>query len=299
MKNDKIAIILVNYNGFADTRECVESILKIKTLYNYHIIVVDNASSNRNTETDTIDYLKQHATYLEADDNLGFSSGNNIGIQYAMKNGYDYVLLLNNDTIVTENFLDELMQSYMDHPNCGLAIGKILYYDNPDTLWYAGGFIKRSIGKVIQRGNEVKDKGQYENNEEVTFVTGCMMLISSEVIKNVGLLDEDFFLYSEDLEYCLRVMKHGYKMYYYPSSVIYHKVGASTGNVKVSENTQYYMIRNDYKAFFKYQTGVQKTTSVIYNTLRYTKYIIQKRFTIKIVLEAYCDLIAGKTGKRR
>lgn len=294
----KVAIILVNYNGYSDTKACVESLQKIKVGKEllYSIIVVDNGSSQRDEEC--IEYLKNNTIFLEVNENMGFSGGNNIGIKYAIEKEYTHVLLLNNDTVVQDDFLDKLMKCVCTTTNMGAAIGKIYYYDEPDTLWYAGGSVDYNIGMVWQHGNGKKDIGQYDKECEVGFVTGCMMLIPIEVIKKIGMLEEDFFLYAEDLEYSLRIHANGFKMYYFPESIIYHKVGASSGREEISMNTQYYMVRNIYKAFFKYQTGIQKIKSFIYNFLRHIKYILTRKYKFKIVLEAYKDVFTNKMGKR-
>ena len=294
----KVAIIIVNYNGYLDTKACVESIQKIKVEKGllYSIIVVDNGSSQQDEKC--IEYLKNNTIFLEVNENKGFSGGNNIGIRYAIEKDYTHVLLLNNDTIVEVDFLDKLMKCVLTRTNVGAAIGKIYYYDEPDILWYAGGSVDYNIGMVWQHGNGKKDMGQYDKEYEVGFVTGCMMLIPIEVIKKIGVLEEDFFLYAEDLEYSLRIHANGFKMYYFPEAVIYHKVGASSGREEISMNTQYYMVRNIYKAFFKYQTCTQRVKSVAYNFLRHIKYILNGKYKFKIVLEAYRDIILGKTGKR-
>ena len=285
----KVAIILVNFNTFSDTRQCVESLQKAyRNAANFDVIVVDNASTKKNIEIET--FLKENTIY--------FSGGNNVGIRYAMKHDYDYILLLNNDTIVERDFLDKLIVGIEDKEDVGAVIGKIYYDYDHSILWYAGGSVNMKKGIVCQRGFGEKDRGQYDTTEEVYFITGCMMLIPVEVIKKVGLLDDSFFLYAEDLEYSLRLMKKGYKLYYVPNSIIYHKVGASSGRETVSSNTQYYMIRNQLYCMGTYQRGVYRLIGLGYNTLRYLKYIIQKRYSLKIVIEAYLDYFMGKVGKR-
>lgn len=295
MKLD-VAIVLVNYNGYRDTIACIESLQNIETKMHYEVIVVDNGSTNRDEEA--ISYIKEHAVYLDTGFNSGFSGGNNVGINYALEHGAEFVLLLNNDTVVTANFLDKLMEGVEQYSKLGALIGKIYYFDEPNVLWYAGGSVDYLKGKVSQHGMGKDDVGQYDASKEVGFVTGCMMLIPASVIRKIGVLDERFFLYAEDLEYSLRISKYGYKMYYNPNSVIYHKVGASSGREEVSDNTQYYMVRNVFKAFFMYESLSQRIMNFTYNTLRYTKYILQKRYKLSVVYEAYHDLMAGKMGKR-
>lgn len=293
----RVAIVIVNYNTFLDTRECVESLKKAsRQVADFTVVVVDNASTQVDPEHEA--FLQVNTIYLRNQENKGFSGGNNIGIKYAIEQGYDYVLLLNNDTVVEPDFLDELVTRAENKGEFGIAIGKIYYDSDRSRLWYAGGTVNMKLGMVYQRGFNELDVGQWDTEEEVQFVTGCMMLIPVDVIRKVGLLEESFFLYAEDLEYSLRMTQNGYKMYYIPSSVIYHKVGASSGRENVSSNTQYYMVRNQLYCMRSYQKGFYGKVGLCYNTLRYIKYILQKRYSLKVVIEAYLDCFKGKVGKR-
>lgn len=293
----RVAIVIVNYNTFLDTKECVESLKKVsRQVADFTVIVVDNASTKMDPEREA--FLQINTIYLRTQENKGFSGGNNIGIKYAVEHEYDYVLLLNNDTLVEPDFLDVLVTRAENKGEFGIAIGKIYYASDRLRLWYAGGTVNMKLGMVYQRGFNELDVGQWDIEEEVQFVTGCMMLIPVNVIRKVGLLEESFFLYAEDLEYSLRMSKNEYKMYYIPSSVIYHKVGASSGRENVSSNTQYYMIRNQLYCMRSYQKGFYGKVGLYYNTLRYIKYILQKRYSLKVVVEAYLDCFRGKVGKR-
>lgn len=291
----RVAIILVNYNTFEDTKECVLSLLKIEEMNNCQIVVVDNCSTN--LDDDAIEFIRKNTVYLQSKENIGFSGGNNIGIRWALSNKYDYVLLLNNDTIVKSNFLKELFDGIKNKSNVGAAIGKIYYYHDKNLLWYAGGRTDYNIGMVYQIGYEEQDVGQYDVQQEAQFATGCMMLIPCKVIKEIGFLEESFFLYAEDLEYSLRLQKKGYSIYYIPSSVIYHKVGSSSGKINVSFKTQYYNVRNTIRCFNMYQNFLQKLLTIIYQTLRYSKYIVLRRYDPRAVFLAYKDLLMKNTGK--
>lgn len=231
-----VFIILVNYKGVEHTIECIKSLQQI-TYSNYRIIVVDNCS-----EDNSLEKLKEFqavVVLIKNRTNNGFAGGNNLGIKYAMQNEADYVLLLNNDTIVEPDFLDELVKK--TSTDIGINIGKILSYYDRGMLWYAGGKINWLKGCTDVNGFE-RDNGQYDKEENVTFASGCCMLISKNVISKVGILKEDYFLYFEDTDYCARVLKNGYKILYSPRSVIYHKESIST--VKGSFNYVYYFIRN-------------------------------------------------------
>lgn len=223
----KVSIILLNYRGVKDTLECVESLERID-YENYEIIVVDNHSEDGSYEILKEKIGGRHIL-IEAPDNGGFAKGNNIGIDYAINNGADFVLLLNNDTLVIENFLSEMIGCSERHSDAGIVGCKILYNSQRDTIWYGGGEIdlKRFYGYHYGEGQ--KDSAIYNEEKEISFTTGCVMLLPRETILKAGKLPEEYFMYYEDVDYCLRVQRAGYKIYYCPSAAVYHKVSASTG----------------------------------------------------------------------
>ncbi|HHD2736346.1 TPA: glycosyltransferase family 2 protein [Clostridium perfringens] len=233
-----VYIILLNYNGANDTIECINSIENIK-YKNYKIIIVDNNSTDNSLEI-LMKYIGNKHKIISSNKNNGFSFGNNIGIKEAINQGADYVLLLNNDTLVEKDFLNHLVSSIKE--NVGIAIGKIYYEKDRKRLWYDGGSINKKIGKVIHYNYNCIDKNYNYSEKKVSFATGCCMLIPISIFSSVGLLDESYFLYYEDADYSSKVSAAGYDIVYNPKSIIYHKVSATTG--KKSSLTQYYMARN-------------------------------------------------------
>lgn len=232
-------IVLLNYKGCQDTIECIESLEQI-TYRNYKIIIVDNNSKDGSEEI-LRNKFPQHIV-IQSGENLGFSGGNNVGIKYALENGADYILLLNNDTLVEPDFLNPLVEEAEKDKAIGIVAGKINYYYDKNIIWSAGGYISEIKGCGYHYGINEVDVGQYDKKREVTCLTGCLQLIKKEVIKEVGLYDEDYFLYFEDVDYCYRVKKHGFKLVYVPQSKIYHKVSASAG--EESSLALYYNHRN-------------------------------------------------------
>lgn len=242
--NKKVSIILLNYKGIIDTVECVKSLQKC-SYDNFEIIIVENASPDNSYEK-----LKEYigstpgvvpyngmtpgvepkkVILLKAEENGGFAKGNNIGIKYALENNTDYIMILNNDTLVEPNFIEELLKPFELDSSIGVTTGKIYYEGQRNTLWFAGGeFLdNRFYGAHIGEGEE--DKGQYDSERELTFSTGCLMMIKAEVLKKVGLLPEEYFMYYEDVDFCLKLREAGYKLWFVPTAKIYHKVSASTG----------------------------------------------------------------------
>ena len=293
MNNEpKVSLILVNYNNHKDTVECVKSLLKID-YRNFDVIVVDNASTeNISTIDDT--FLRDSTYLIKSSVNNGFSAGNNIGIEYAKKNLHpNYILLLNNDTVVKQDFLLKLVDCAIRYEDNALISGKIYYYNKNNILWYAGGYYNAESGFSGHYGYKKEDDGRYDEEKDVTFITGCLMLIPIKILEKVGLLDECYFLYSEDTDYCCRVMNFGYKMLYCPESVIYHKVSATTGDK--SEFQQYYMLRNYLYMISKYSTHKFIAHLKRLNNIRIL--IINKEIGIMTVIKAYFSFFTNKKGK--
>ncbi|MEG2917980.1 MAG: glycosyltransferase family 2 protein [Clostridium sp.] len=226
--NKKVSIILLNYCGVEDTLNCVESLEDID-YDNYEIIIVENASPDNSYELLQEALNKKSHVLIKAPSNEGFAVGNNIGIKYAMANSSDYVLLLNNDTLVDKSFLKELVRCYEESENPGIIGSKILYESRREVIWYGGGDVNLKRFYGYHYGEGEIDKGQYNIEGTTNFITGCVMLIGREIIEKVGMLPTEYFMYFEDVDYCMNVRNHGYKLYYCPKSVVYHKVSGSTG----------------------------------------------------------------------
>lgn len=239
---ETVYVILVNYNGKKYNKKCIESVLNSTTKRNIGVIVVDNASTD-----DSLEELKEEwgesgkVQIIELDDNYGFSKGNNEGIKWALAHEADYVLLLNNDTEIKESTIEKMIDAQIR--TNAIVVPRIVYADNPDRIWYAGGDFSKVIWKAVQRGLNQKDVGQYTQSEECSFANGCCMLLSSNIIQQLGLLEEQFFLYYEDVEYSLRAKQKGLPIWYCAEAIVYHKVNGSTqGNER--PDSAYYITRN-------------------------------------------------------
>lgn len=239
----KVAVILVNYNGRQYNMACIDSLLVQQGDFALRIIVVDNASKDGSMRliqerygTDT----RIETVFL--DDNYGFSYANNVGIRRAASWKADYFLLLNNDTEVEKDMLAQLLACAGRHPDSMIA-PKICYSDHRDVIWSAGGAVSPVIRKVRHIGLYQKDTGQFEQEGQIAFATGCCLLLPGRVIEEAGYLDERFFLYYEDTEYSFRLQKKGIPIYYCPKARLYHKVGASSRGAD-SPLCAYYIARN-------------------------------------------------------
>lgn len=242
-KMDKLAVILVNYNGKQYNEACIESVLAGQSSFDKKILVVDNASRDDSMQSLEERYGNDDRVELiRLEDNFGFSYANNVGIRRAMEDGADYVLLLNNDTEIAPDMPAQLAACAKRHPDSVIA-PKIYYSDRRDVIWSAGGRVSPFIRKVSHIGLDETDKGQFEEETKIGFATGCALLLPKEVIERAGVLQENFFLYYEDTEYSFRLTKLGIPIYYCPKAVMYHKVGASSRGAD-SPLCAYYIARN-------------------------------------------------------
>lgn len=262
----KIYIVMINYNRQDITIECLDSIMKLNTSgFDLNTIVVDNYPQNR-IDVDEKKYSKINLKIIFSPVNSGFAGGMNIGIKEALIKAADYVLVHNNDTLVKNDFLKKLFEFGEENKDAGIVAPKIYfakgyefhedrYKDNEKgkVIWYAGGKIDWAnvIGHHI--GVDEVDEGQFDKTEETELASGCCMLIKKEVFEKVGMFDEKYFLYYEDADLCIRTRKAGFKIYYFPESVIWHKNAGSTGG-SGSKLQDYYITRNRLMFGNKYAT---------------------------------------------
>ena len=240
--NNKVCVILVNYNGKKYNDKCIRSVLRSEGIGSIQIVIADNASTDGSLE-ELQDKWGTHpqVKIISLDDNYGFSKANNVGIEWAMQNEFSYILLLNNDTEITSATIKKMIKCQEE--TGGIIVPKVLYADRPNVIWCAGGFFTPVIKKAVQRGLDKEDVGQFDEVEKCSFANGCCMLLTREIVEQVGNLDERFFLYYEDTEYSLRALRVGVEIWYCGQAVVYHKVNGSTGGNAKPENA-YYITRN-------------------------------------------------------
>lgn len=252
----KVSIITINYNQASVTMECLKSLQRI-TYPNYEIIVVDNGSLTEH-RIDTKAF--PHIRFIQSPINLGFSGGNNLAIKHSFS---DYILLLNNDTVVPNNFLEPLVNTMITQPDAGIVSPKIIYFNTDHCIQYAG---TSSISPLTCRGKTTgyheKDTGQYDVEIATPLAHGACMLIKRQVVERIGLLNEAYFLYYEEYDFCERAKKAGYHVYYNGHSHILHKESMSVG--KNSSLKSFYMARNRILFALLNFDGIQKYISIIY-----------------------------------
>ncbi len=226
MGSQMIYVVIVNWNRANDTIECLQSLAN-SDYSNYRPLVIDNGSTDSSPETIRATFPAVEVIVNE--DNLGFARASNIGIKHALRQGADYVLLLNNDTLVDRRLLTELVAVGESNPQIGMLVPKIYYHGGEGRLWSAGARWRRFPPRVTIIGFGQEDGPEYSVQREVDYATGCAMLVKREVFERIGLFDPAFFMYHEDYDFSARVRRGGYRIVYVPQAVMWHKVSASTG----------------------------------------------------------------------
>lgn len=303
MNKPKVGIIIVNYKDIDDILATLDSLKKLN-YPNLAIYVTDNAS-----ETRTENALRQKQQEIDFSliiekGNPGFAGGNNLAIKQAIKDGCDDFCLLNLDTEVQPDFLDKLVDVAQGNEKTGILGPRINYYFDKELVWFNGGQVQKLGTAGVHQDLDKKESELTGDNEsrEVDFITGCTMYIKGEVVKRVGLLSDDFFMYHEDLEYCLRAKRAGFKIVLVPQSKIYHKISKTTK--PGSQTYIYYHVRNGLMVGWQYGNFFEKIVLLIFSLLRLFKQIpklffAEKRKWALGTFGGTIDFYLGKRGKTR
>ncbi|OGG11614.1 hypothetical protein A2Z00_04535 [Candidatus Gottesmanbacteria bacterium RBG_13_45_10] len=258
----RVATVIVNWNGKNDTLSCLASLraLKLHDITN-EIIVVDNGSTDGSAERIQKKFSNVHL--IKNADNLGFAGGCNMGVRYALNIGVEHIWFLNNDTIVDPHALVGLLNVLREGQK-GIAGSKIYFapgreYHNDKykesergrIIWFAGGSIDWGNMYASHRGIDEVDRKQYDTPQETQYITGCSMMVDRVVFETIGLFDERYFLYLEDLDFCLRAKRAGFSLWYAPLSVLWHMNAGSTGKPGHALH-DYYFTRNRLLIGFSY-----------------------------------------------
>ncbi len=254
MNNPKVCIIILSWNRKSDTIEILRSLSKSTTSgFILEIVVVDNASIDGTTEA--IKNIFPKVKIITNKKNLGFAEGNNVGMQYGLKNNFDYIALLNNDTLVDKNLIQNIFLEHQKDPRVGAISPKIYFAkgfefhqdrykesEKGKVIWYAGGLIDWDNVYGSNRGVDEVDNEKFNKTEETDFATGCFVMYKRKALEETGLYDKRYFAYMEDTDHSQRMKKAGWKVLYCPDGIMWHKVSQSS---KIGgELNDYYFTRN-------------------------------------------------------
>jgi GT2 family glycosyltransferase len=303
-----VAIIILNWNSYNDTFECIKSLESLTYPY-FHVFLVDNASQDGSFDKLQQDYKdgKFHIpiTFIQTGANLGFAGGNNVAIKEAYNQGYQYFWMLNNDTVVDPNALTPLVETLEKDRQVGIVGSKIYYYGT-NKIWFAGGKVNTWTGATKHIGIKEEDKGQYDQVKEVDYITGCSLFFRQELLESVGYMYEDYFLYFEETDWCIRVKQKNWVIKYIPESIVYHKVSVSSGGEETpSPIVPYYYIRNSFMMIRRTQNSIKILTAFCFTILRILKQLYKIYFVYKdqqvkrtiYIFNGFRDIIFGKMKK--
>ena len=284
-----VYIIVLNYNTADDTIACLKSIKEI-AYQNYKVVVIDNASTD-NSENKITHYLKDFSTYsyIQTGYNGGYGYGNNIGIKYALRDGAEYLLILNNDTVVTTDFLKPMIDVAKNDKTIGIVSGKIYQFDDPNRIWFYGGSFNKCRGRVEHYHFNTLDVGQ-GISQTVTFISGCMWLIPRDVFLKVGYINEEYFMYVEDVDFSQRVIDAGYRLEVVSESIIYHKISKST-LTQDRGFSLYWQVKNTYKMIGKTKPTRCRYQAFLCYSLRTVLYLLKNKkfYLFRCFFKAFHD----------
>lgn len=236
----KVSVVILNWNGRKDTLECLTSVNKLN-YPNYEIVVVDNGSTDDSVAA--ISHQHPNITLLQTGSNLGYAGGNNVGIRWALDHDAEFILVLNNDTIVSPDLLNAFVNAKDLLPASSVLGAKIFYQDNPNKLWFAGGRWNGGSRCIEHIGHNQMQSNEFNRIAEVDYITGCALFASASTFKEVGLLNESFYLTYEETDWCYRAREKRHICIFVPYAELWHKVSASFGGVE-SPLQLYFYSRN-------------------------------------------------------
>jgi hypothetical protein len=238
LKEPYVITVILNTNRRDDTLEALESLFKGN--YSHHkVIVLDNASTDGSVESIGSQY--PDVQIIALDRNLGYAGNNNVGIQAAISQGAEWVFVLNEDTVVDPDCISTMVDAAGDLPEVGILGPLVYHYDEKDVIQTAGGSLD-AHWESVHIGQNQADRGQYSGNREVDWISGCAILVNRKVIEQIGALDERFFYYWEETDWCVRARESGWKIYCVSDAKLWHK--GVQRDYRPSPNISYYATRN-------------------------------------------------------
>ena len=293
-----VAVVVLCWNGYSDTRACLES-LDHAEWDRLTTIVVDNGSTDGTSEAVLGRFPE--VLLLRSEENLGFAEGNNVGLRAALAAGAEYVLILNNDTVVDRDLIAALVEEGERRPDAGALCPMIYYTDPPDRIWYAGArFDPRRIHNGPHTGYGDRDVGQYGTTREIGRATGAAMLVRRRVLEDVGYLDARLFLQVEDVEWSLRMRAAGYRILFVPAGRAWHRVSVATGG-EHAPATAYYEMRNTLAVCSRYAplrrlASLRRECAVLALHLFHARKGHRPAENVRAVLQGWRDYRAGRLG---
>jgi len=288
-----VGIIVLTWNNYYDTCECLQSLSNIN-YPSYKTIVVDNNSTDGSIRK--LQSQFRECEYLLNESNYGYAEGNNLGIKLALDMGVDCIWILNNDVVTERNALLEMVKVAESDSTIGIVGSKVYRYNSPNTLSSAGGLINRWTGATKHLGQGETDAGQFDTFKEVDYITGCNFLIKTSCIRDIGFINKDYFLYYEDTDWSARARKNGWRVVYAPVPGVWHKISASLQEPSLAisyynSRNRLYFVRNNFAAHWPVALLVSPRYCII-------NHIAKRRWRhLWICLKAYRDFFLNRMGE--
>jgi GT2 family glycosyltransferase len=291
-KKEQVLIIILNWNGRDDTLQCLGSLSKMENkVAEPTVVLVDNHSTD-----DSVVLIKQKYGWVDLivnDDNLGFPAGNNVAIRKYLDKDYDWFLLLNNDTTITPDFLDKMVQFGRHETEAGIIGATQMLRRGYEVYYEVGGLINMMVGRTTPRETRLLAD---QKPQKVHYVSGACMLIKKVVFQKIGLLDEPYFFGFEDIDFCLEARRAGFEVYCLPEAVIEHKGSASIG--QRSPLKIYYDLRNNLRFINRQILFPRNLLAYFYALLLSGKIVLNNKRNYKPVYSAWMDFFSGKFGRK-
>lgn len=298
MNQPHVFTVILNTNRRADTLECLASLAK-NSWRNNTTIVLDNHSTDGSV--DAIRSAFPDVQVIELAENQGYAGNNNVGIQAAMAQGADWVLVLNEDTLLDQECLAQLVAAGESDPRIGMVGPLVYHFDEPSVIQSAGGVLRRGWGSDHLGKNE-PDHGQFPAAHDVEWLTGCAIMVRRAVIEQVGMLDVSLFIYYEETEWCLRAQAAGWRLVNVPQAKLWHK--GVKRDYSPSPNFTYYMTRNRFAMLSKHHAPAGVWMWAGFDTLRtLTSWTIKPKWRTKhehrdAMWQGVVDFLHGRSGMR-
>ena len=278
-KNNKVGVVIVTYNSEYYIKACLDSLSQNKRP-NYSVIIIDNASQDNTIAVIQSSFQKIHIIRNKI--NRHFAAAVNQGIQFFIKEDYDSIVLLNPDTTVSNQMLSELKTFMNENTGVGICGPIITYADNPKKIWFAGGYLNRLLCYTRHNNMNKKLTNVAISNKKTDFISGCCMMIKTEVFSKIGYFNEEYNSYFEDVFFCERAKEAGYEILLVAQPLVKHSVSISSGNAGsnvLSYYRAYYFARNPLMYILKSMHGYRKWTSIFGQFfIRMPYYVVQSVF---------------------
>lgn len=270
----RVGIVTVTYNSASVLADFLDSVWK-QTHKDFFLYVIDSGSTD-NTADKLAQISDPRARTVATGMNIGFAAGSNLGIKMALEQGCDAIMLLNNDTVFGPELFQDLLAG-LDTYQCDMTTPKMLYFDPPSKIWAAGGHLNKWLGyRNHHDGAGQPDDGRFDRPRRVTFTPFCCILMRRSVIETVGYLDEKYFVYTEDADYCFRAMNEGLSLWYLPEAKLWHKVSSLTGGGGTPFLIRYCTRNRAYFLYKHFSASYARFWNMLYWIYQYARYRLGK-----------------------